>query len=66
MSLVFNIPSDYISGYFITYTSYKVTIVPEFSRPKLFLELRVPLEYLTSRYTFYKKPALFISPVLVL
>ena len=50
-SLIFNISSNHICGYFIPYTPNKVTIAPQFSRPKLFPQLPKLLENLSCRYT---------------
>ncbi len=49
MSLVLNIPSNDVGGYFVTYTTSKVTIIPKLASPKLFPELGKLLERLSCR-----------------
>jgi|WetSurMetagenome_2_1015567.scaffolds.fasta_scaffold139432_2 hypothetical protein len=49
MILELNIMAYDISGYFITHTPDEVSIIPEFSCPKLFLEPGIFFEYLSRR-----------------
>jgi len=51
MSLVFNISPDYVRGYFVSYTPYKIFITPKLSRPQLLSQLRKLPKYFTGRYT---------------
>ena len=44
-TMVFNIVSNHLCGHFITNCSNKITILPEFSSPKLFLHLRMLMKY---------------------
>ena len=53
MSLVLNIVTDYVSGYYITNTPYKVSIIPKLSRPKLFPQIGIFLECFSRRYTLH-------------
>ena len=53
MGLVLNIFSNYIGGEFISHTANEISVVPKFTRPKLFPQLRVFLKYFSCRYTFH-------------
>jgi hypothetical protein len=52
MCLILNIFPDYSGGDFISYTSHKVTVIPNLSCPKLLPELGKLLKYLFCRYAF--------------
>ncbi len=52
MFLIFYILSDYICGYFVSYTPHKISIVPYLPRPHLLLHFRKLFVYLSRRYTF--------------
>ena len=53
MSLVLDIFADYVGGYFVSNTAYKVAIIPKFSSPKLLSKLGKLLERFSGRYTFH-------------
>ena len=53
MSLILNIPADYIGSDFIANTPDEIAIMPKLSSPKLFLELRKFPKYLPRQYAFH-------------
>ena len=53
MSLVFNIFTNVIGGHFISYTSNKITAVPQLMLPKLLPQFGIPLKYFPVRNTFH-------------
>lgn len=53
MGLVFYIFPNDIRSYFVTNTPDKVTVIPQFTSPKLFPQLGKLFEYLSSRYSLH-------------
>ena len=53
MSLKLNIFTDCIGGHFITNTTNEVAVIPKFSRPELFSQLRKFLQRFSGRDTFH-------------
>jgi hypothetical protein len=53
MSLILNVSTNYVRSYFVSHTTDKIAIVPQFSRPKLFSQLWKLPEYFTRRNTFH-------------
>ena len=52
MSLVFNIFTNDIGGYFIPYTPYEIAVIPQLMRPKLLPQFGISLKYFPGRDAF--------------
>jgi len=53
MSLIFDVFSNYFCGYFVTNTTDKIAVVPQFPCPKLLPQIGELIEYFTGRDTFH-------------
>src|SRR4030065_2071000 len=51
--MIFNIFLNHLSCYFVSDTPYKISITPEFSAPKLLLDLWKSFEKFSGRYTLH-------------
>jgi len=51
--LMFDIPPNYLRRYFVSHTSDKIAVVPQFSTPQWLLHLRKLLKYHPGRNTFH-------------
>jgi hypothetical protein len=53
MTLVFNIFTNDIGGYFVSYTPNEVSVIPQLMRPKLFPQFGIFLKHFSGRYAFH-------------